>query len=978
MTWLKEILDDPKKIASRWQRYQDSIRFFIRHQIIYILGFLLNVLDKKHAPAISVETLSKPLKNGECSIFCLGNIFERSGDDFFRVPKQLEKQLAKADLVFAADRSKNKTSRLAVRDELLRVGICNAHVSDTLFSCKIFETELGKIGVISYNRYEKAASRKHIKIELMRCYQCLKRQGAEYFVAFIHERMNAHKVNAKQGSLFRFLAYMGIDYSIGFASGYMDAGTNYLSRDGRIMQSIASLGSFYSGWGKPAVKLVLQLKLRRESGRLCVYSESYRPFCWAPGRFFSFLDPETCPAFLSKEQNADMLSKINHCMARLRRADQALTLRQLCDSIGAELPSRYADLGEHTVGKICARSIDVEPGDVFFFMPPFHDPNDKTPQTDAQRLRVARAASKKGAMFLFSYRRLPFSAPCLVVDDVREAHISVCRLLRERCHTRVIAITGSVGKTSTKDMLASVTETTYHTVKSNKNENVQVKMGLSLQKLDENTEIYIQELGGGRPGGASRHSRLIGPEIAVITNIGDAHIGNFNGDKLALMNNKLGVCHGLPDDGILLLNGDDPLLYSLSPNSKIHYSALTEKIHHKTLFYAVHNHEADFYADDIVEEGFSTSFSVVHGSDRTKLKLNVLGEYNVLNAVCCFAVGQLLQIPKKDIRRGLQNFRTSGIRQNLVNVSGYHLLMDCYNASSNSVAGSLELLSKLKGRHVAVLGDITGMGETSKAVHLGIGKAVEQNRPDLTILYGQELRIAQDYLQHEGICPIYVTTHRELEEALAQNAQPGDSILFKGSSKMLLEQAADIVFGSRFTDQRFLAARKYRSVTLKGVQYNLFNNYATAVRVKGSGVHPVVKKRVFGYRVVNAAAVFQNDLIESVQLPESLRHIGSFCFENCDRLIEIHLPSALLFIGREAFANCKALETLVLPDTLKHIGFKAFSGCTRLRSLYIPDSVLKIEKDAFANCPDLTVFCRKGSFAEEYLSANGVRYECRV
>ncbi|MDE6413231.1 MAG: leucine-rich repeat protein, partial [Eubacterium sp.] len=477
-----------------------------------------------------------------------------------------------------------------------------------------------------------------------------------------------------------------------------------------------------------------------------------------------------------------------------------------------------------------------------------------------------------------------------------------------------------------------------------------------------NCEVFIQELGGGRPGGASRHSRMILPEITVLTNIGDAHIGNF-GSREKLMENKLGISEGMTDNGVMLLNADDPLLSKATPNCK-------------TITYAKDNKAADYYAENIEELHHQTIFDVVHNGRRTKVLLNVLGAHNILNAVCCFAIGEYLGISAEDIAEGFANFKTSGIRQNLNNVCGVHLYMDCYNASSESMKSSMEVLSKIKAskdaKRIAIIGDITGMGDLAVDVHKDIAATIMNNPADHMIFFGSNIEETYNIISKHGYSCFYTSKRKKLNEHLSEIVKPGDVIMAKGSSKVLLEQTIDTVFGTRFTDERLIDEVEYRRVRTGRISYNVFENYATAVKSSIKLKNINIKKSIAGITVSNISYGIGHRKLQSVHLPDTIRHISARTFMNCTDLKFIKMSKGIKFISDSAFENCISLKHIQLYDGLLHIGNNAFAGCTELKKLYIPPTVVQIEENAFDNCPDLTIYCKEGSYADSYLMSNNI------
>lgn len=924
---------------------------------------ILNMISHKWIALIPQVDTAASTSNHELQLNCMGAVdvigYKSCSQDIAAVQDVIQS----ADLSLAITANTANTTGIRDAKEFLASNGINLLCSIQKIFSQIFVTSVGRIGVITYDRSQIARSKSYDKLHIMRHILAVKRKHAKFIIVYITDSETYLTTQKSESSLYKIISQMGADYIIGVRPERLDGGTTYKRCNSDIVRSVYSLGAFLTKDGNATEKrVILRLKLVPHHDKILVKEETYLPYYKGETGLVSLLDEQN--AILSKHTKR-IRSEIEIEMSRIRPADRILTVGTVMELIGETLPESLQYLKDFTVGKVCARSFEVMPGDIFFFREPFADPNDLETVNPQRRLRIAKRASKKGALLLVSFQKLPFPCKFVVCNRAMEAHIAVCAHLRRQYDIQSIAITGSIGKTSTKDMLAEVMGMRYNTVKNERNTNVQVAIGINLQKLNSACEVYIQELGGGRPGGASRHARMVLPQVAVVTNIGDAHIGNF-GSKEKLMENKLGIIEGLSPDGVLYLNGDDPLLNNVKPACK-------------TVFYAVHNQDADYYVEDLKTCGGYCTFNIIHEGTVTPVRLNVLGEYNVLNAVCCFAIGMQYGIPEEDIILGLSHFHTEGIRQNLMQVCGRKLFMDCYNASFESVKSALDILMQIQiepgKKRIAVLGDITGIGDLSKEQHAEIGRLILQYPIDNVLLYGEATAYTYDVLRKTRNNVYYFSKREELNEALAKLVDVGDAAVFKGSSKMLLEYSVDMVFGTRLTDQRLKDEREYKYLRSGAVIYDLFSSHATAaeyspirtgerrVRIVGS---------VGGIEVTNIGRALQNRNVAEVILPDTIRHISAEAFMECTQLTEIRVPKKLKYIGDRAFKNCRNLRELTISEHVIHIGKEAFSGCRGLQKITLPASVVQIGNDAFADCGNCQFICPKGSYAEQYLQAAGL------
>ena len=804
-----------------------------------------------------------------------------------------------------------------------------------------------------------------------------KQQKADSIVHYgLREIYPSTKFSSAERRYLRKLADLGVDDFFSVNEFGIHKGKNRKRLDGSFANSVASLGCLFGSKENDLSEealdaaVAVRIKLLNVAGeQTYVKNRGYIPLYNAQNddQFNQLVRADYHNTEHSR--NSNLMASLNYVerhMAPMRDIRNQMTIGDICDVLEVQLPEKYKDYTNISVNKICARSFEVAIGDVLFFREPFDDPNDGEPKPLEARMRIVEKSLDRGARFVFSFADLGDDIPHMKLDNCREAHIKICAHLRQFYEVQTIGITGSVGKTSTKDMLYNVFAQKYRTYRNLRNSNTQVNIGMHVQSFTSDYEIFIQEIGGGRPGGASRHSRMILPEAVVVTNIGQAHIGNF-GSQEKLMESKLGIIDGLTENGVLYLNGDDPLL------SKA-------KVDAKTVYFAVNNHDADYYADNIVESDGVTDFEIVHGDHRVPARINVLGEYNVLNAVCCYAIGQQFDLTDKEITDGLLEFETSGTRQNLVSVGGYNLFIDCFNASPSSMESSLAVLDAIETDHkkIAVLGYVTGMGELAEEMHEEIGKIVTGHHPDVLVCYGEEAKPIYDMAVAAGMNAISITKAKALNNYLREEVQPGDVILFKGSSKTFLSERIDEVYGTMMSDQRYIDSHKYRLVKFRKLDYFVYEHYASAMncRQRDAAISAKVARKVMGVPVYSLnEGLFANyeELID-VNIPDTVRHIGDGCFSGCGAITSIDLSKGVKYIGEKAFAGCTSLKEIRLGDSLIHIADNAFEDCSALGDLYIPESVKEIGEKIFLGCENIRVHCKKGSYAEQYCIEQGIEH----
>ena len=963
----KQFIQKRNRIVSRIAKlYQRTV---LRTKIfaLQILASIMNLMDAGFVAPIFSGSLESSGDGKAVTLGCVGSVDMACPEDYPRDLSCFARAIESVDGAFAMAVNHSVPDH-AVADGLLRDRRIIPLLPEKPVCSRLFDSPAGKIAVITYDRTRPGPSGNREKLILMRHILSVKKAHADFILVYINNPKGSLPDSSGGSRLNKILAYMGADYVIGVTPDRLDSGTTYRRADGSTARTILSLGSFLTGSADATAKRVfLRLKLVNCDGKVLLAEETYYPYHYDAAKGpVSLLD--NCSGDLDADLVIKYRSELEDEMSRIRPLDRLLTVGQIMDLTGSVLPEHLQYMKDFSVGKICARSYEVKPGDVFFFREPFADPNDLVPVSEKHRKNIARTAARRGAMLVITYCDLPFNCNQVLCPNAMEGHIAVCAHLRRQFAMKTIGITGSVGKTSTKDMLTEVLRMQYHTVKSERNANVQVKIAENLQKLNSSCEIFIQEIGGGRPGGASRHARMVLPQVCVITNIGDAHIGNF-GSKEKLMANKLGIIEGMDPEGVLYLNGDDPLLAAARPACKV-------------VYYAVHNKNADYYVENTQQLGARTTFDIVHNGVRTPVVLNVLGEYNVLNAVCSFAIGRQFGIPEETIVEGLSHFQTTGIRQNLMEVCGRKLFMDCYNASSDSVHSALDALIHIPieegKKRIAVIGDITGAGSLAAQIHTEVGKTLSRYDLDMVVFFGRDVQHAYEVLRQTHNNVHHFTRREDLNFMLRQHVNVGDVVMFKGSSKMLLEYSVDMVFGTRLTDQRLVDEREYKYTRRGSIVYDLFADHATAAVYSPlrTGERRVqVASHVGSIEVVNMGRALQAQNIVEVDMPDTIRHISAEAFMDCTQLTLVHMPKGLKYIGNGAFKRCKNLREIKLPDHVLHIGKEAFSGCHNLQHVTIGAEVVQIGADAFAGCENCRFTCPKGSYAEQYLTKAGLKFK---
>ncbi len=562
--------------------------------------------------------------------------------------------------------------------------------------------------------------------------------------------------------------------------------------------------------------------------------------------------------------------------------------------------------------------------------------------------------------------------------------VELVRRMRLGNKTKSVAITGSVGKTSAKEMFQLVAKQRYKIGFSRGNENGLGQVVRHVQAYSDDLEIYIQEVGLSKPNSVKYASIALTPDYFLITNIGLNHVGYFGGRQENILAEKLNVDKYASPGAVGFVNLDDPLLKAAS-------------YEHRVATFAIDDKEADYRATDIVEKNAKVFFTLVdrvHGTS-IPVTLNLPGRHNVYNALAAYAFGIEIGVSESEIVHALSLFKAKGVRQNLVRLNGQYVYLDCYNASENAIKSTISTMESIDipdgAKRVVVLGDIDDkLGERTEEVHRRVGKWIrERSSIDCVLFFGEHMKWAAEELEGSSKW-VYATSDRSrLEGAVRRIVQHGDLLGFKGGQQMRLSLTVDNLFGTSFymLDGDVLRKDMLFERESRGFKYRAYADYGAVlkswhdagptrmdrIKAKLTGKKRVVSAKVpkrverRTVRLIGARS-FMGSAIVSVQLSEGVKGVARSAFRKCRKLKTVKMPSSLKFIGPRAFAGCWSLRSIELPEGVETISSKAFSYCRNLKRINLPASVKTIEHDAFYRSPNVEIVCRKGSDAEEICS----------
>ncbi len=377
------------------------------------------------------------------------------------------------------------------------------------------------------------------------------------------------------------------------------------------------------------------------------------------------------------------------------------------------------------------------------------------------------SAVEAGATAVLCHKDVSCKVPTVKVADTTKAFSDLAKSYRLEYDIPVVALTGSVGKTTTKEMIWCVLNAKFNAHKTYKNWNNEIGLPKVLLRLEPEHTALVLELGMNHKGEISALSKTALPDIGVITNVGVSHIENL-GSREGILAAKLELLDGMKPGSPLLLNKDNDMLSTVDlPDYNIRW-------------FAIHDETADIRAEDIEYLDDSTVFTVVSDRGRCKVELPTTGEHNVYDALAAIGVGLELEIPLEDAAAALKQYRPAGMRENVVEKGGVTVIEDCYNASPDSMKAMAETLM-LKGapgrRKIAIIGDMLELGDYSEEAHALAGQYMAEAGVDLLITYGPMSKFAAQSAREHGLLRVFDFQDKaDLTSKLTGMLKPGDVV----------------------------------------------------------------------------------------------------------------------------------------------------------------------------------------------------------
>ena len=368
--------------------------------------------------------------------------------------------------------------------------------------------------------------------------------------------------------------------------------------------------------------------------------------------------------------------------------------------------------------------------------------------------------------------------PVIVVEDVQKALKELATFHRNRLHIPVVGITGSVGKTTTKEMISSVLSSRFKVLKTEKNLNNELGVPLTIFQIEEGHEVAVIEMGISDFKEMTRLAQMVQPDIGVFTVIGHSHLEKL-GNRQGVLWAKTEMIKYMQPDGVMICNGDDDLLYTYPvERDKITYGRYPR---------------CDVHALNLKMEADRTTCDITDGERWVPVTVNAYGEHIIYAMLAAVTVGIRLGLSDEEIQQGLLQYETVGRRSSVVTTEKLTLIDDCYNANPDSVKSAIDSMKNLSGRYVAILGDMLELGENSNQLHYGVGLHAANHKIDLLLTVGERSKTTAKAAQKGGVETESFLDNESLIKALPNYLREGDVVLVKASHSMHFEEISEAI-----------------------------------------------------------------------------------------------------------------------------------------------------------------------------------------
>lgn len=451
-----------------------------------------------------------------------------------------------------------------------------------------------------------------------------------------------------------------------------------------------------------------------------------------------------------------------------------MTLEKLALVTGGTLVNGAHENCKKEAGGVYLDSRQVQAGDIFIAT--------KGERVDGHSF--IPGVAEKGALGVICEKEQPeLTLPYIMVEDSFTALKMVGEYYRTQLDIKVVGITGSVGKTSTKEFIAGVLSQKYNVLKTQGNFNNEIGVPLTILRIRKEHQVAVLEMGINHFGEMSRLTQMAKPDVCVMTNIGQCHL-EFLGSREGILKAKSEIFECSNPEGAVVLNGDDDMLQTIT------------LVHGKKPVSFGLGQENCVYASNVQNKGlFGSEFTIHMGEKCFDVKVNLPGEHQIYNALAAASVADYLDLSEEEIIGGIASVAPTAGRSNLIQTQDYVVIDDCYNANPVSMKAAIDLLSTATTRKVAILGDMFELGEQEQEMHGGIGTYVAEKGIEVLLCAGELSKEMAKYAREKST--VTKVCHYETKDLLVEDLKnqlvKGDTVLIKASHGMGYQKIVELL-----------------------------------------------------------------------------------------------------------------------------------------------------------------------------------------
>lgn len=566
-----------------------------------------------------------------------------------------------------------------------------------------------------------------------------------------------------------------------------------------------------------------------------------------------------------------------------------------------------------------------------------------------------------------------------------EAWYALGRYVKNLFKMPTIGITGTVGKTTTTRFAEMVFGEKFNVFTSGNNRNTAVEIVKQLiRRYSPEFNFHIQEIGGGRSKLVEESVRVVRPDSFAITKINKFHHVDQYKSPDEIVYDKTSFDRYSDENTVGVINFDDDELKAHEFKSNI-------------IKCGIESTDAEYTAKDIKQRGMYLTFNVCYKEKEVPVKIQIVGTHNASNALLVFALAKHYGLTDEEIRKGFLKYKSTGIRQNIKEICGRTMYIDCFNVCADSIYSCIETVNAIEipegNRKIAILGGENALGINSNKVSFNTGCNINEDDIDEFIFTGPKEPATDEQRNYYGNGKaLYEGAKTAVKKAkisfnddlfsiakiLKEQTKPGDLILFKGIFRVPLFAAIDLAFGTSF----LIYNPNFIKVNVQNSDTGFTGGYASQIDgvniYSGNVVDGVltIPETIDNYNVFRIGRrVFANKKsICNVNFGSELKSIGCEAFMNCKCITKLTIPENVIYIEESAFKGCTGLKEVTF-EGIGHIESNAFKDCKRLsKVIFKGDSCKTIEIGAFDNCSSrLKFFAEKGSAAEAFAKQNDIK-----